>query len=57
MIAGALYGLARVAAVQGDETRARHLAEESLDNYTAVGHYKVNKVQEWLAAFQESGQP
>jgi tetratricopeptide (TPR) repeat protein len=53
MIAGALYGLARVAAAQDDEARAQQLAEESLDNYTAIGHFKVNEVQEWLAALQE----
>jgi tetratricopeptide (TPR) repeat protein len=55
MVAGALYGLARAAAAQGDEDRARQLAEESLDNYTAIGHFRVNEVQEWLVAFQRKG--
>lgn len=51
MVGGALYGLARVAAAQGNEDRARQLGEESQDNYTAIGHFKVNEVQEWLATF------
>ncbi len=50
MIAGALFGQARVLAAEGDGARARRLAEESLDTYTAIGHYRVNELQEWLAA-------
>jgi tetratricopeptide (TPR) repeat protein len=51
MVAAALYGQARTLAEQGDQDRARQLAKESLDNYTALGHYKVNEIQEWLADF------
>jgi tetratricopeptide (TPR) repeat protein len=55
MIAGALYGLARVAAAHGNRPRARQLAGESLDHYVATGHFKVNEVQEWLGELQEGG--
>lgn len=50
MIAGALFGQARALAAQGDVSRARQLAGASLDTYTAIGHYRVNELQEWLAA-------
>jgi tetratricopeptide (TPR) repeat protein len=57
MVAAALYGQARAMAEQGDwdkaRQKARQLAEESLDSYIAIGHYKVNEVQEWLVSFQE----
>lgn len=48
LVAIALYGLARVTAVWGQPAQARAYAQESLDTFTAIGHYKVQEVAEWL---------
>ncbi len=48
LVAGALYGLARVTAVQGHLAQARTYAQESLDVFTAIGHFKVQEVTAWL---------
>ncbi|HEX6387335.1 MAG TPA: tetratricopeptide repeat protein [Anaerolineae bacterium] len=54
LVAVALYGLARAAALEGELIRAREYAEESLDTFIAIGHYKVHEIKEWLAELAES---
>ncbi len=49
-IARARYGLARVAALHNDFTRARLLAQESLQELEKIGHYKAAEVKAWLDA-------
>ncbi len=46
-----LFGLARVTAVLGNLTHAQSYGQESLDTFTAIGHYKVSDVQQWLQIF------
>jgi tetratricopeptide (TPR) repeat protein len=48
LIALALFGLARVTAVQDNLQSARQYAQESLDAFIAIGHYQVNHIQNWL---------
>lgn len=48
LVAVALFGLARVTAVTGDWAQASQFAAESLDTFTAIGHFNVQEVQEWL---------
>ena len=50
-IGRALFGLARIAAVQGNMAEARQLAEESLAMYQAMGHYRAIRVRDWLKEF------
>lgn len=50
LIAAGLFGLARVAAQAGEQETAVSYAQQSLDAFTAIGHYKVNDVKAWLAA-------
>ncbi len=47
-IGRALFGLARIAAVQGYVTEARQLGKESLAMYQAMGHYRETRVRDWL---------
>ncbi|RMG97659.1 MAG: hypothetical protein D6706_08040 [Chloroflexi bacterium] len=48
LVASAQFGLARVAAHQGDLPRALQYGRESLDSYTAIGHFRVNEVKAWF---------
>ena len=50
LIASALFGLARVTAVNGNLTKARQYGRESLDTLISIGHHQVNDVQIWLNA-------
>ena len=43
-----LYGLARIAATQGDAAAGRRQGEESLAIYQIIGHRKTVEVKEWL---------
>ncbi len=49
LVAVALYGLARETAARGDVASAVEYGRESLDTFTAMGHARVQEVQEWLA--------
>ncbi len=42
------YGLARVAAAQGDTCKARELGEMSLASFEKMGHRSAKEVQQWL---------
>jgi tetratricopeptide (TPR) repeat protein len=44
----ALYGLARVTAVQGNTIEARRQAQKSLQIFEAIGHFKAAEVAQWL---------
>jgi len=44
----ACYGLARVAAAQGNLDEARRQGQESLAILEAIGHYKAAEVRQWL---------
>ncbi|HEX2997668.1 MAG TPA: tetratricopeptide repeat protein, partial [Anaerolineales bacterium] len=48
-IAGALHGLARVAAAQGDIESASKNGKEALGILEAIGHRKSADVRAWLA--------
>ncbi|MCA9932406.1 MAG: tetratricopeptide repeat protein [Ardenticatenaceae bacterium] len=48
LVAVAQYGQARVAARSGDKERAADKARQALDGFTAIGHYRVQEVMEWL---------
>ncbi len=48
VVASALYGLARVAAAQGDATEARRLGQESLGIFESMGNRMKDKVRAWL---------
>ena len=50
LAARALYGLARVAAAQGDPPAARRQGEESHALFAAIGHYQAATVRRWLDA-------
>lgn len=48
-IADALFGLAQIAAAQGDTVKARRLGQESLALFeTIIGHKKVDVITQWL---------
>lgn len=47
----ARYGLARVAAAQGNRFEARFQAEASLAIFEMMGHYKVQTIRHWLSIF------
>jgi tetratricopeptide (TPR) repeat protein len=49
LVALAQYGLAQVAAGQGDVPLARELGETSLTALATIGHRKESEVQAWLA--------
>jgi ATP/maltotriose-dependent transcriptional regulator MalT len=57
----ACYGLARVAAAQGNLDEARRQGQESLTILEAIGHYKAAEVRQWLnsgpASVSRVGQP
>lgn len=44
----ALFGLARLAAAQGEKLQAFQLAQESLETYQKIGHYREKTVRDWL---------
>jgi hypothetical protein len=48
MSAMACYGLARIAAFEGDNAQARRLGQESLAQFAAVGHNRAREVADWL---------
>ncbi len=48
LVAEALFGLAQVTAVLGDIRKAQDYAQQSLDTFTAIGHPKVQDVNDWL---------
>lgn len=52
LVAVALFGLARETAVRGDLDTAREHGRESLDTFTAIGHAKVQEVNEWLVGLE-----
>jgi hypothetical protein len=45
-----LYGLARIAAAQNDNEKARRLGQESLHIFELLGHRKVAEVRSWFEA-------
>lgn len=49
LVATALYGLGRIYAAQQQRETAVTRGREALDTFTAIGHYKVQEVQQWLA--------
>ncbi len=53
LIGLALYGLARVEAVQGYTVKARHLGRESLTILKATGHHQATLVSQWLGELAE----
>ena len=57
LVASALYGLARVAAASGENDKARRSGQESLQMYTASGHERANKVEQWLAGLPDKEKP
>lgn len=52
--AGARFGLARIAALQGKISEALHLAQESENQYNALGHHKARAVHEWWQSLQKA---
>ncbi|MBE3558575.1 MAG: tetratricopeptide repeat protein [Ktedonobacteraceae bacterium] len=48
LVAQALYGLARVAAIGGNVQEAHRLGHESLTILEAIGHRKAQEVRDWL---------
>ncbi len=48
VVASALYGLARVAAAQGDAMEAKRLGRESLHLFKSMGNRMKDKVKAWL---------
>ncbi|HEX7734969.1 MAG TPA: tetratricopeptide repeat protein [Ktedonobacteraceae bacterium] len=48
MIGLAYFGLARVAALKGQQEQARLLGQQSLDQFTAIEHHKAREVASWL---------
>ncbi len=54
-IAAAEYGLAQVAAAQGDIAEARRLGQESLALYTIIPHHTANEVKRWLEHLPRKG--
>ncbi|MCB9135054.1 MAG: tetratricopeptide repeat protein [Anaerolineales bacterium] len=44
----ALFGLARVAFARGEKGRAVELAQESVETYQKIGHYRENIVRVWV---------
>jgi len=51
--AHALFGLARVAAAQGEVSEAQHLGQESLNGFAASGYFRAAEVQVWLAELSQ----
>jgi uncharacterized protein HemY len=51
-LAMALYGLARVAAAQGESREARELGQESLRMAESIGNRLAAQVRAWLDALQ-----
>jgi tetratricopeptide (TPR) repeat protein len=49
-IATALYGLAKVAASQGNIIKARQQGQSSLDIFENIGFYKAAEVRRWLSS-------
>lgn len=49
-VALSLYGLARIAAAQNDNEKARRLGQESLHIFELLGHRKVAEVRSWFEA-------
>jgi hypothetical protein len=54
LVAFALYGLGRVTAVTQGRDEAEGYGQESLDTFIALGHYKVQEVQQWLRHFRNN---
>ncbi len=52
LVALGQYGLARVAAMQGNISEARRLGEASLKTLDEIGHRKVQEVRNWLASIR-----
>ena len=47
-IAAALYGMAQVAAAQGNIAQARQQGQESWAVFASIGHIKAAEVKQWL---------
>ena len=56
MVAWPLYGLARVAALRGEIDQARQLGQKSLATFTAIHHYKVAEVEQWLQSLDKDNE-
>jgi tetratricopeptide (TPR) repeat protein/transcriptional regulator with XRE-family HTH domain len=52
LLAGAEYGLARVAVLQGNTEEALRFAQKSEAHFAAIGHYKARTVREWWQALR-----
>jgi hypothetical protein len=50
MIAGAFYGLAKVALAQGNLTEAHRQGLDSLAIFEKIGHRMASEVKQWLEA-------
>jgi len=50
LIALAYYGLARVAATQGNYHKSRELGEDCLKTLEDIGHHKAREVKRWLSS-------
>jgi hypothetical protein len=53
-IATALYGLARVAVIEGNITKAHQLGQQSLTLFETIGHQKVDVIARWLTTLPAS---
>ena len=55
--AEAAYGMARAKAVQGKVMKARHWGEQSLAQFTAMEHWRVAELNQWLTALSPHHAP
>ncbi len=55
--AEAAYGMARAKAAQGKEVKARHWGEQSLAQFTAMEHWRVAGVNQWLTTLSPHHAP
>ena len=50
----AQYGLAQLAALQGEKDKARYLAEQCLAHFEGIGHFRSDEIRTWLQALNTS---
>lgn len=50
--AQAQYGLARIAAIQGNAQKAQQLGEKSLKDLKQIGHGNAEEVSKWLSSIK-----
>jgi tetratricopeptide (TPR) repeat protein/transcriptional regulator with XRE-family HTH domain len=54
LVAAALYGFARISALQGDTDQANRLGQESLAFFRDFGEEKANEVRQWLQTLPDT---